>query len=169
MASMNVLDDVQKVKVENPNHMLGKGLMMPFAASNSGSRKLMFGTQLEHRLPLMRPEVPFIQTGYEMEFGKYSSSYVEAEANLEVIGIVPKFAWIPKHQYYIIFRDIDTGLLSIVERREYKHITENYGYLYDNAILDRLEIGATIHTIIIFIERHRFLKRRTLGNGCTNL
>ena len=144
MASMNVLDDVQKVKVENPNHMLGKGLMMPFAASNSGSRKLMFGTQLEHRLPLMRPEVPYIQTGYEMEFGKYSSSYVEAEANLEVIGIVPKFEWIPKHQYYIIFRDIDTGILSIVERKEYKHITENYGYLYDNSILDNLDIGATI-------------------------
>ena len=64
MSSMNVLDDVAKIKIDNPNHMLGKGLMMPFAASNSGSRKLMFGTQLEHRLPLLHPEVPFIQTGY---------------------------------------------------------------------------------------------------------
>lgn len=53
MGSMNVLDDVQKIDVKNLNHMLGKGLMMPFAASNSGSRKLMFGTQLEHRLPLL--------------------------------------------------------------------------------------------------------------------
>ena len=91
MASMNVLDDVQKIKVDNPNHMLGKGLMMPFAASNSGSRKLMFGTQLEHRLPLLHPEVPFIQTGYENEFGRYSSSYVAAKSDIEVISIIPNF------------------------------------------------------------------------------
>lgn len=169
MASMNVLDDVQKVKIENSNHMLGKGLMMPFAASNSGSRKLMFGTQLEHRLPLMRPEVPYIQTGYEMEFGKYSSSYIEAESNLEVIGIVPKFAWIPKHQYYIIFRDIDTGLLSIVERREYKHITENYGYLYDNSILDSLEIGATIAKGSALQKSMSFDEYNNRMDGCNML
>ena len=112
MASMNILDDVQKANVSNLNHMLGKGLMMPFAASNTGSRKLMFGTQLEHRLPLLNPEVPFIQTGYENQFGQYSSSYVTADGNLEVVAIIPKFEWDPKHQYYIIFIDKDTGMLK---------------------------------------------------------
>lgn len=144
MASMNVLDDVQKIKVDNPNHMLGKGLMMPFAASNSGSRKLMFGTQLEHRLPLLHPEVPFIQTGYENEFGLYSSSYVAAKSDIEVIAIIPKFEWIPKHQYYIITVDHSNNKLGVIERREYKHITENYGYLYDNSILDSLEVGSKV-------------------------
>ena len=86
MGSMNVLDDVAKIKIDNPNHMLGKGLMMPFAASNSGSRKLMFGTQLEHRLPLLHPEVPFIQTGYENQFGQYSSSFIVNSNGLTLIG-----------------------------------------------------------------------------------
>ena len=143
MASMNVLDEVQKVKVDNPNHMLGKGLMMPFAASNSGSRKLMFGTQLEHRLPLLNPEVPFIQTGYENEFGKYSSSFVTVDENCNVIGIVPKYSWLPKHQYFIFVLK-ENGILDVIERKEYKHVTENYGYLYNNEYLDSLSAGDKI-------------------------
>ena len=143
MASMNVLDEVQKVNIENPNHMLGKGLMMPFAASNSGSRKLMFGTQLEHRLPLLEPEVPYIMTGYENQFGEYSSSYVTMDEDCKVIGIVPKFSWMPKHHYFI-FVQKSNGCFDVIERKEYKHITENYGYLYDNDYLDSLTVGSCI-------------------------
>ena len=86
--SLNILNQVENVKVDNIDHILGKGLQMPFNASNSGSRKLMFGTQLEHRLPLMKPDVPYIQTGYEMEFGRNSSSFIDVDRDMEVIGIV---------------------------------------------------------------------------------
>lgn len=169
MASMNVLDDVQKIKVDNPNHMLGKGLMMPFAASNSGSRKLMFGTQLEHRLPLLHPEVPFIQTGYENEFGRYSSSYVAAKSDIEVIAIIPKFEWIPKHQYYIITVDHSTNKLGVIERKEYKHITENYGYLYDNTILDNLEVGSRITSGSTLQKSMSFDEYNNRMDGCNML
>ena len=169
MASMNVLDDVQKIKVDNPNHMLGKGLMMPFAASNSGSRKLMFGTQLEHRLPLLHPEVPFIQTGYENEFGRYSSSYVAAKSNLEVIAIIPKFEWNPKHQYYVITLDTETNKLDVIERKEYKHITENYGYLYDNSILDNLQVGSSIPAGSTIQKSMSFDEYNNRMDGCNML
>ena len=169
MASMNILDDVQKAKIENPNHMLGKGLMMPFAAANSGSRKLMFGTQLEHRLPLLNPEVPFIQTGYENQFGQNSSSYVTADGNLEVVGIIPKFEWSPKHQYYIIFVDKDTGTLKMIERKEYKHITENYGYLYNNDYLDSLNIGTSIPDGRVIQKSMSFDEYDNRMDGCNML
>lgn len=169
MASMNILDDVQKAKIENPNHMLGKGLMMPFAAANSGSRKLMFGTQLEHRLPLLNPEVPFIQTGYENQFGQNSSSYVTADGNLEVVGIIPKFEWSPKHQYYIIFVDKDTGSLKMIERKEYKHITENYGYLYNNDYLDSLNIGTSIPDGRVIQKSMSFDEYDNRMDGCNML
>ena len=97
MASFNLASDIQKLNITNVDHMLGKGLQMPFAASNSGSRKIMFGTQLEHRLPLINPEVAYIQTGYEKQFGTYSSSYYQVDRDYEVIGIVPKFSRDPKH------------------------------------------------------------------------
>lgn len=140
----NSLNDIQKMDIEKTDFMLGKGLQMPFAASNSGSRKLMFGTQLEHRLPLLNPDVAYIQTGYEMEFGKYSSSFCETEEDLNVIAIIPKFSWIPKHHFYTIVSNDETKMLHVYERKEYKHITENYGYLYDNEKLDSLQVGQEI-------------------------
>ena len=121
------LNDIQKMDIEKPDFMLGKGLQMPFAASNSGSRKLMFGTQLEHRLPLLNPDVAFIQTGYEMEFGKYSSSFNMTDIDQRVVAIIPKFSWIPKHHYFVIVADDEKKILHVYERKEYKHITVPLG------------------------------------------
>ena len=142
--ALNILSDVEKVEIENPNLMLGKGLQMPFAASNSGSRKLMFGTQLEHRLPLLSPEVAYIQTGYEMEFGRNSSSFCMVDEDLEVIGSVSKFSWMPMHHFYLFAVNNETREIKLFERKEYKHITENYGYLYNNDVLDKLTLGSKI-------------------------
>lgn len=139
--AMNYIPEVQKINIEKPDYMLGKGLNMPFAASNSGSRKIMFGIQAEHRLPLIDPDVPFIQTGYENEFGRHSSSFVQIDHNLEVIGKVSKFSWLPNYHYYIFALDRDSDTLHVFERKMYKHITEKYGYLYNNKQLDDLEVG----------------------------
>ena len=141
--SLNILNQVENVKVDNIDHILGKGLQMPFNASNSGSRKLMFGTQLEHRLPLMKPDVPYIQTGYEMEFGRNSSSFIDVDRDMEVIGIVSKFSYDPKHQFYVFTIDTDDNI-HVFERKEYKHVTENYGYLFDNNKIDSLMVGERI-------------------------
>ena len=147
MAGLNVsTNKVQQREIENTNHILGKGLQMPFAASNSGSRKLMFGTQLEHRLPLLRPEVAYIQTGYEKQFGENSSSYCKASEDVEIIGCIPKFDWAPKHQYFIFARGVQSNILYVYERKEYKHITETYGYLFNNELFDSLEVGGVIPT-----------------------
>lgn len=135
---------VQQREIENTNHMLGKGLQMPFSASNSGSRKLMFGTQLEHRLPLLKPEVAFIQTGYEKQFGENSSSFCKSKESVEVIGSVAKFEWAPKHHYFIFAKGTESNNLYVFERKEYKHITENYGYLFNNDLFDSLEVGGVI-------------------------
>lgn len=141
MASMNLINDIQKINIEKPDYMLGKGLQMPFAGSNSGSRKLMFGTQLEHRLSLTNPEVAFIQTGYEMQYGKNSSSYIQAEEDMEVICSIPKYSWNPMHQFYVFMLSRSTNTIHMIERKEYKHITENYGYLFNNKTLDQLAPG----------------------------
>lgn len=169
MASINSLNDIQKINVEKPDFMLGKGLQMPFAASNSGSRKLMFGTQLEHRLPLLRPEVAYIQTGYEMEFGKYSSSYNKIENDVKVIGTVAKFSDNPKHHYYAIVADETNRTLHVYERKEYKHITENYGYLFDNAKLDNLTAGDILEAGTVIQKSMAFDEFDNRMDGCNLL
>lgn len=167
--ALNTTDKVQKLNIENPDHILGKGLQMPFAASNSGSRKLMFGTQLEHRLPLIRPEVAYIQTGYEKQFGQNSSSYVKAEDDMVVIGSVPKFEWIPKHHYYIFTVCEETKTIHVFERKEYKHITENYGYLFNNYLFDSLEIGGVIPCGTVIQKSMAFDEYDNRMDGCNLL
>ena len=169
MASINSLNDIQKINVEKPDFMLGKGLQMPFAASNSGSRKLMFGTQLEHRLPLLRPEVAYIQTGYEMEFGKHSSSYNKIENDVKVIGTVAKFIDNPKHHYYAIVADETNRVLHVYERKEYKHITENYGYLFDNTKLDNLTAGDILEAGTVIQKSMAFDEFDNRMDGCNLL
>lgn len=169
MSSVNNLNDIQKMKIEKPDYLLGKGLQMPFAASNSGSRKLMFGTQLEHRLPLLKPEVPYIQTGYEMEFGRNSSSYIQTDEDLEVIGTVPKFSWIPKHHFYAFMLNRENRSLHVYERKEYKHITEKYGYLFDNTKLDSLTPGAFIPAGTTIQKSMAFDEYDNRMDGCNML
>lgn len=169
MASNNPLNEIREMNIEKPDYMLGKGLQMPFAASNSGSRKIMFGTQLEHRLPLINPEVPFIQTGYEMEFGKESSSYCEATETMQVVGLIPKYSWLPKHQYWIIAVCEKDKSIHVLERKEYKHITENYGYLYNNNYFDSLQVGSVITEGTAYQKSASFDDNDNRMDGCNML
>ena len=144
MASVNLRNEIQSIQTEKPDLILGKGAMMPFSPSNSGSRKLMYGSQLEQKLSLISPDVPYIMTGYENEFGRNSSSYIAVEYDLEVIGCIPKFSFCPKHHYYMFALNRETGEIRLFERKEYKHITENYGYLLNNDAIDYMSPGTFI-------------------------
>ena len=147
MASLNLVDDMKKVeeRLNSPEEMLGRGLLQPFSAANSGARKIMHGTQLEQRLPLMHAEVPLIQTGYENQFGTKSSSFLTAESDYEVIAKIQKFSFKPDHHYYLILKDDLHRRIAMLERVSYKHITETYGYLYNNNQIDSFKIGDKIY------------------------
>lgn len=140
MSIINLHEEIGKVKgrIKCNEEILGRGLMQPFNNTNSGMRKIMFGTHLEHRLPLMSPEVPLVQTGYENEFGKYSSSFIPAESDYRVVGKVSKFSFDPNTHYYIILADDKKKELRVIERVSYKHITETYGFLLNNDYIDIL-------------------------------
>ena len=145
MAKLDLRSAFKDVEFEKKEKMLGKGSLMPFNASNSGSRKLMFGTHLEQRLPLSNPDVPYIQTGYEKEFGKYSSSFIMANSNYQIFDKIPKFSNNPSHHFYLIAIDEENRLLTVFEKKDYKHITESYGYMYsDSSAINYAEPGTTI-------------------------
>lgn len=134
----------------NLEYALGKGLMQPFANTNSGSRKLMYSVHLEQSLCLLKPENPIIQTGYEIRYGDLSSSIIKAESDFEVVAKISKFTKYTNDNYILIIRRHDTGQYDVIERKEYNHNTETYGYLYNNKILDNLDIGYEVpkHDII---------------------
>ena len=105
MNAEKVISDLRD-RIDKPEHMLGRSLLQPFCNTNSGSRKLMHSTHLEQRLPLMHPEVPIIQTGYENEFGRYSSSFYKAEDEYIVLKKIQKFSDNPNHHYFLLIQDI---------------------------------------------------------------
>ena len=124
-------------------YALGKGLTQPFANTNSGSRKLMYSIHTEQSLPLLNPEMPIVQTGYENRFGDLSSSLIKADADFLIVAKISKFSNIPNHHFYLITRNIHTGELGVIERKMYNHNhnSETYGYLCNTNILDNLEVG----------------------------
>lgn len=135
--------DYYASQVNSYDNLLGRGLMVPFNPSNSGSRKLMSAIHNEHHMTLSHAEPPIIQTGYENRFGENSSSFITAESDYEVIYKINKFSFYNNH-YFLIVRDKTTGVYDVIERVLYKHNTESYGYLYNNDYLDSLKPGSSI-------------------------
>lgn len=122
------------------NYMLGRTLMQPFKPANSGSRALMYSVHSEHLMVPNHGEVPIIQTGYENEFGRNSSSHVVNESDYVVLNKINKFDGKEDH-YYLIVQDIHTGIYDIIERISYNYNTESYGFLWNNDRIDRLKVG----------------------------
>lgn len=144
-----MFDFMQKVQersseLKSKEQALGKSLYQPFTDANSGSRKIMAATQLEHAMPLLRPEVAAIGTGYENRYGDYSSAIVKADSNYEVVAKISKYSDCPNHHYYLLLRDSVTNELTMIERIMYNYSTETYGYLYDNKTLDSIDVGYEI-------------------------
>ena len=146
MAQLDFSDKIAEASknITSPEQVLGKGLIMPFNGANAGARKIMYSTHRDHVFPLLFGEKAIIETGYEIRFGDYSSSITRADANYQVIGKVSKFSTNPHHHYWLILKDLNSNRLDVVERISYHHITEAYGYLYNNEYMDSLSIGDII-------------------------
>lgn len=156
-----IAKEAERIQVKE--QILGKTLMQPFVANNSGPRKNMFCIQKEHSLPLLKPEIPYIQTGYENRFGDYSSSVIKADSGYEVVGKVSKFSERPDCHYYLITRNIDTNELGVIERVPYNHMTETYGYFYNTSMMDILKIGDVIEKDDVIRRSEAFDE---YGNRC---
>lgn len=144
MQNFHEIMEKESERISSLEQVLGKGLYQPFSISNSGSRKVLFSTQLDHSIPLLNPEIPIISTGYENKYGDYSASIIKMDDDYEVIKKISKFSRIPNHQYLLIIKNKNTGQLDVLERIMYKNKTESYGYLYDTKIMDELDEGYTI-------------------------
>ncbi|MGL5751902.1 MAG: hypothetical protein ACRCXT_15330, partial [Paraclostridium sp.] len=145
MDNLNIIEDIiaRGNELESLEDAYGRCLQMPFTATVSGSRRLLYTQQSEQGIMCINSEVPLLQTGHEIRFGDYASSLIKADQNYKVLGKVPKFSFNPDHHYYLIVQG-DNGLIDVIERISYKHITESYGYLYDNKGLDCIDIGDSI-------------------------
>ena len=145
MAGLNFDEQFVKVRERigdaSMEHMSGKGLLQPFSNLNSGSRKIMHAIHRDHVFPLMNGEKAVLETGYEIRFGDRSSSITSTDSDYVVVAKISKYSFSPNHHYYLILKDVKSNKLDVVERISYCHITESYGYLYNNEYMDTLQLG----------------------------
>ena len=97
-----VKDAETRIPADALEHMIGKGLMMPFNNINAGARKIMSGTHRDQVFPLISGEKSIVETGYEIRFGDLSSSVVKTDSDYRVVAKISKFSFAPNHHYYII-------------------------------------------------------------------
>lgn len=144
---LDFIENVEKAgeRIDLIDKILGKGAMMPNNATNSGSRKIMQSTQLEHAIPPIKGELPLLQTGFENQFGEWSSSFVKVDYNYKVLAVIQKYKQYNNHHYYLIVENLDNGTYDVIERKSYKYVSESYGFIYNSSTLDSKAIkGATI-------------------------
>ena len=150
MASdINTIDKIRELiksgKIQDIEQVLCKGLLMPFNTCNSGSRKQMFGSQIEQKLELLKAELARVSTGYENRFGDRSSSIIQTDRDLVVVHKISKFSFDPDRFYYLIVYDPSENSFGLIERKSYEHFTETYGVLYNNDFIDKLKPGNKIN------------------------
>ena len=158
--------------ISSKEQMLGKGLNIPNNATSSGSRKILSNVHQSHALVLTRGELPYLATGYENRFGDLSSSIIKTSDDMEIIAKISKFSHAPNHHYYLILKNLRTNEITYIERISYKYITEVYGYLYNNSVID--DIVNTFHILPGTVIPKDTILRRSTGfdqfgnktNGC---
>lgn len=145
--AIKFMDDLNQniARVNKPEEILGNTLNIPFAASDSGARKILANKQKEQSFLPIHGEIPIISTGYENKFGDKSSSIIELDDDYQVVAKISKFNYAPDHHYYLIMENIHTHELTVHERISYKYKSEVYGYLYNNTVMDTLQPGNVVH------------------------
>lgn len=144
--TLNLTHELEKVEQRLPSqeHTLGRALKQPFCNTNSGSRKIMQGIQMEQAVQIINPEAPIISTGYENQFGYLSSNFITADMTYEVVAKISKFSFRPNDHYWLILYNREHNMLTMIERTPYYHITEFFGYLFNNDTLDGLLVNDVI-------------------------
>ena len=134
----------KRLDSNRPEETLGKGILQPFNASNSGSRKQMFNTHNSQKVQLLHSEVPYISTGYENKFGELSSNFIVNNSDYKVVAKIPKFSKNKSHINYMIYFDYGTNKYDVFEITPYNYTTEVFGYLNDNDYLNSCNVGTVI-------------------------
>lgn len=146
---LNIMSTCQEIEKELPaqEYAAGKGLLQPFNNCNSGSRKIMQGIQTDQTMQLSAAETPIIMTGYETKFGEKSSTFVRAKADLVVVAKVPKYNTnynVKSANFTLICLDPKNDIVDIINRVDYRHISESYGYSMNTEALDTVVVGDVI-------------------------
>jgi len=134
---MNVNDIVE---VDGCHDFLSEELMVPNAKNVDAGRLNLFCSHLLQSVVLKTPEKPIIFSNFENKVGKYNSSLIKLDDEFIVKNIISKNKYVKS---YILVNE-QNKKVHIIERQEGENLTEQYGYLRNNSILDNKKVNNKI-------------------------
>ena len=109
-------------------------------------RSTMFTSHLKQFLNLLHPEFPYVFMNAENVVGKHSSGYKKVENKVEVYRKIVKFEDILDNPniYKLFIFDKKNKKFDVITRKKVEDLTENFGFDYNNEVIDSYEEGDTI-------------------------
>lgn len=131
----------------------------PFENTNSASRKQMFSSHISQRLVIACPTVKKIQTGMEMEYGKYTF-HVKMPENGRILKVIHRY---PENDYIkdgfklnpetLFLYESEDGVIGMVTLERYQSLHPEFGYEYKRCPgAEMIQTGASIAKDTIFLD-----------------
>lgn len=132
-------------KYMNSNSLFGM-TVLTFPKYINSMRATMFTSHLKQFLNLKKPDFPFVFTNAENLVGSNNNSYKEAKHDYKVFRKVVKFEDIVEKPniYQLFVYDKKNDRYEVITRKCCEDLTENFGFDYDNTVIDSLEEGDKI-------------------------
>lgn len=109
-------------------------------------RSTMFTSHLKQFVNLLKPEYPLVFTNAENVVGKHSSGYKQMKHKTQVYRKIVKFDDILENPtiYKLFVFDEETETFDVITRKVCEDLTENFGFDYNNEVIDQYEEGDEI-------------------------
>lgn len=143
----------------------------------SSSRGNMYCQQQPQALMLINSDSPRMYTGYEHEVGKYSRSYYKSDRTWKIVHKISRYSQHPNLEYYIVVVD-QNGMYDVISRKAGERLTESYGFMYNNEVIDSKTPGQMIQNGEILSKSTAFDENmnykygknaRVMYMSCTNV
>nr|DAR65086.1 MAG TPA: bifunctional DNA-directed RNA polymerase subunit beta/beta' [Caudoviricetes sp.] len=133
----------------------------------SSMRANMFTSHTKQCMVLTHPDFPYMFTNNENTVGKYSSGYKKAKKKLEVYRKVFKFEDLVDNPfvYEMFVYDKENDEYDVIHRNNHEDLTETFGYLYNNEIIDSLKEGDVIENDQVLYKSSSYDEYFNYGYG----
>lgn len=141
--------------------------MLTYPNYINSMRSTMFTSHLKQFLNLLEPQSPFVFTNNENMVGKHSSGYKKANNQLKIFKKIAKYEELldqPKIYKLFVF-DVEAQRFDVIERTVCADLTENFGYDFNNEVIDSFEEGDTIEKDTVLYRSTSYDNDMNYGYG----
>lgn len=113
---------------------------MTFFRYNNSTRTQMFTAHLNQIVNGIHNEFPYVFGGAENVVGRNSSGYKKTKSDIQIFRKVVKFEDLidRPYTYQLFYWDMKKKRYDVYERTEVKDLGQDYGFAYDNEVIDSL-------------------------------